>query len=223
MELENGVIQEVAAPETVETVENTTVEEKPTQTPEENAKFADYRRKTEAAERRARQFEEESRQLYEALKPYGVEAKTLADVTDHLRAQASERPIEEIRAERAQQTQVQQMLAQKEQELERFRSMAIDQKMKEDLKSIQKLDPTVKDLNSLGEDFLKLVASGVGATVAFQAVQATKTPVPKDMGKLNSAPKIKDFYSSAEVDKLTPEEMKDPQIRDAVRKSMMKW
>lgn len=101
----------------------------------------------------------------------------------------------------------------------------IERRMLEDLAAIREMDPTVGSLEELGEQFGKMISVGVEAPVAFAAIResrrAAMPPVPGALeGESGSE---KQFYSSQEVDRLSPAELSDPDIWARVRASMTKW
>ncbi len=93
----------------------------------------------------------------------------------------------------------------------------VEDKMSKDLEAIRKIDPTLKDLHSLGGDFIRLIENGVDATLAYHAVKrATEgkvTPKPPTTGAVGSAgPKQSEFYSSRELDRLTAKDLENPAV-----------
>lgn len=107
------------------------------------------------------------------------------------------------------------------QENERLKGETIERKMTEDLNLIRAMDATVESLESLGEEFAALIAAGVSAPVAFQALRAAAPPT---MGALSGgAGGEKTYYSPAEVDALSAEQLADESIWARVRESMTKW
>lgn len=99
----------------------------------------------------------------------------------------------------------------------RYLDELIKNKMESDLKSIQRLDPSVTDLESLGDEFLRLIENGIDASVAFSAVRkATEgkvTPKPPVTGAVgrSESPKNK-FYTSKELDRLTAKDLENPAV-----------
>lgn len=109
-------------------------------------------------------------------------------------------------------------------ENEEYAAREIERRMKEDLAEIQSMDPTVSELEALGEDFADLIAAGVRAPVAFAAVKMLREKdVPPSIGSVDSGGGEKEFYLPNEVDALSSEELKNPKIWQRVRNSMTKW
>ena len=107
-------------------------------------------------------------------------------------------------------------------ELEYYRKQTIKAQMESDLTRIKTLDNTVKSLDELGEEFFKLIASGVDAVIAYNAIKASKPQAQPTMGDINSTePKEKDFFTREEVEKMTQEEVR--KNFDKIRLSQSKW
>lgn len=231
---ESEEIQEVAEPveladentEVIETIEPSEEKVEVAEQPkidrnfEKDSAFAKLRREAEQAKR-------EKELLAKTFEQFGF-IGTPEEIIDQANAHYTQKPIEEVRNERLQQEQLNQQKTKQEAELEFYRNKEVERMMQDDLKRIQGLDPTIKSLNELGNDYFNLIQAGVDAEIAFNAVQAkkqkeTKTP-PSEIGKINSNSKAdKDYYSPSEVDKLTEKELNDPKIWERVRKSMTKW
>lgn len=204
---------------------------KPQQTPEENAKFAEFRRKAEAAEREAYRIKAENERLLGALKGYGYDGSP-EEIADLLMAQSTGITQEEAKAQREAEEQ---RLAQEnmsKQELQLYKSMVIEQMKERDLNSIKAAYPDVKasKIEDLGETFIKIFNTGqLSATEAFEAArvleQRNTKPTPPSMGAVNSKGSgDKDFYTPSEVDKLTEADYdRNPKLMEIVRKSMLKW
>ena len=110
----------------------------------------------------------------------------------------------------------------KNEELEYYRQQTIKAQMESDLTRIKTLDNTVKSLDELGEEFFKLIASGVDAVVAYNAIKASKPQAPPTMGDINSTEaKEKDYFTREDVEKMTQEEVR--KNFDKIRLSQSKW
>lgn len=231
-------IQEVAELETIEetegaeenqeiSVEGTDVAEQSNDEPklpvrdfEKDSAFAKIRREME-------QTKKQNEMLANTFQKFGFQG-TPEEIIDQANAYHTGKPIEEVRQQRVQSEKIQQEELQRQAELEFYRNKEIERMMDDDLKRIQKLDPTIKKLDDLGDDYFNLIKAGLDAEIAFGAIQQkkireTKTP-PAEIGKVNSNSKIdKDFYTPDEVDKLSPSDLENPKIWEKVRKSMTKW
>lgn len=187
---------------------------------EKDSAFAKLRREAEQAKR-------EKELLAKTFEQFGFKG-TPEEIIDQANAHYQQKPIEEVRQERIRQEQMQSEEAKRQAELEYYRNKEIERIMQDDLKRIQSIDPTIKSLEELGNDYFKLIESGLDAEIAFNAVQAKKQRetkiAPTEIGKVNAQSKTeKEYYSPAEVDKLTEKELSDPKIWERVRNSMTKW
>lgn len=220
--------QEVAELENTEVTEvETSVEEQEVAEPvqqdrnfEKDSAFAKLRREAEQAKK-------EKELLAKTFEMFGFQG-TPEEIIDQANAHYLQKPIEEVKQERIKNEQVQTEEAKRQAELDYYRNREIERIMQDDLKRIQGIDPTVKSLEELGNDYFKLIESGLDAEIAFNAVQAKRQRetkiAPTEIGKVNAQSKTeKDFYSPSEVDKLTEKELNDPKVWERVRKSMTKW
>lgn len=243
MEINESVIEEVATPDTEapdeaieaepeEPIEESTeepIEEvaKPQQSAEENSKFAEIRRKYESENRK---MKAEFDRLLDSLKGYGYEGSP-QEIADALYAQNNGVSQEEAKAIREKEESALREKEEMQSEIEMYKSLAIQKLMADDLTAIQKVYPEVKDLNELGDEFfstLKALGEGRDAVLAYEIVKAKKDATtkkaPPEIGGVNqSSQKEKDFYTPAEVDKLTDKDYDNPKIMEAVRRSMSKW
>ena len=238
MEINESVIEEVATSESEapEEAEEVIVEEpeepieevaKPQQSAEENSKFADIRRKYESENRK---MKAEFDRLLDSLKGYGYEGSP-QEIADALYAQNNGVSQEEAKAIREKEESALREKEELQSEIEMYKSLAIQKLMADDLAAIQKVYPEVKDLNELGEEFfstLKALGEGRDPVLAYEIIkakkEATTKKAPPEIGGVNqSSQKEKDFYTPAEVDKLTDKDYDNPKIMEAVRRSMSKW
>jgi hypothetical protein len=238
MEINESVIEEVAtseseAPEEAEEVTEPEptepIEEvaKPQQSAEENSKFAEIRRKYESENKK---MKAEFDRLLDSLKGYGYEGSP-QEIADALYAQNNGVSQEEAKAIREKEESALREKEELQSEIEMYKSLAIQKLMADDLSAIQSVHPEVKDLNELGEEFfstLKALGEGRDPVLAYEIIKAKKDATtkkaPPEIGGVNqSSQKEKDFYTPAEVDKLTDKDYDNPKIMEAVRRSMSKW
>lgn len=196
------------------------------QSQEENAKFAAARREAEA---KAKQIEAENKRLLQALNQFGYEGSA-SEIADLIEAQRTQKPIEQVRAEREYQEQQQIKELQTQQELEHYRSLAMQSMVQQGIDKINKAFPAanIKSINDLGEQFVKLVSAGLDEVEAYEVMQTrkarTEVSKPPITGATNnSTTASKDFYTSDEVDRLSDKDLDNPKIAEIVRKSMLKW
>lgn len=214
------------APETG--VETEPVKEEPpakVQGADENAKYAAARRE---AETKAKALEAQNKRLLDALKGYGYEGSP-EEIADNLLAMQKGITPEEAKQQREAEEAKTQEAEKTKGELEFYKKLAIEKLMADDLRTLQEVYPEVKSFDEVGEEFMNLLAATHDPVLAYEAVKAkeakTKKTPPPEMGSVGStAGKEKDFYTSAEVDKLTASDYdNNPKLYDIVRKSMLKW
>lgn len=115
------------------------------------------------------------------------------------------------------------------QENEELNSKLIDietrQQMEHDLQTIKQIDPSINNLNDLGDDFLDYISAGLDATQAYYATKAKrdaeKATPPAEVGKVNQSEGEKDYYTREEVQGMSQAEVH--KHYDAIRKSMSQW
>lgn len=193
---------------------------------EENAKFAQFRREKEEAIKQKSLVETENQRIMGVLKSLGYEGSP-QEVADLLEAQAKKVDVDVIKKEREELERKSNL----EKELDTYRNELVtlkaQQQMKEDLIKIQTINPQVKSLEELGEDFFKLISSGVDAELAYRVAnekkKATEKPIPPSMGAIQDSTGEKDYYTPEEVDKLSKKDLDNPKIFEKVRQSMTKW
>ena len=195
--------QEVAEP-VEETVENSSEEmqdvaetaepvvEEHTRTAQDSA-FAELRRSNSDLQRR-------NEQLEEAL---GLFFDDEHDRVAQAHAYYNGMSVDEVEEEFRQAEEFENVSAENEQLRNELLELRVEQMMKDGLREIQSLDPTVKSLDELGESFAKYIESGLSSTQAYFAVQAerqiNKIDKPKDIGRVNSVSVEKDYFTSEEV------------------------
>lgn len=210
----------------------------PSQSEDENAKYAAARRQAEAqarqAEEQARLLEEQNQRLLGALGAYGYEGSP-DEIADMLMAQTRGISEEEARAirqaEEARNAEVRKLQT----ERDSYKKFAIEKFKNDDLQKLKSTYPDdkeiqgIKAIEDLGQDFGSLLGALGDPILAYDALAVKKQretkPTPKDIGATNeSGSKEKDFYTPEEVDKLTDADYdKNPKLWDTVRKSMLKW
>jgi len=196
-------------------------EKQPQRDFERDSAYANMRRAMEETNR-------QNKMLAKTLQQLGFNGDTPEDIIDQANSHFLKKPVEEVRRQRLEVEKKQQVEIKKEAELEFYKSKEVERLMADDLAKIQRLDPTVKTLDDLGDDYLNLIRAGIDAEIAFNVLQQkkqkeTKIP-PADIGKVNSnSQKEKEFYTPEEVDKLTKNDLNNPKIMQRVMDSMTKW
>ena len=107
------------------------------------------------------------------------------------------------------------------QSLERQNRLYLDKlvsdKMAADLEKIRKTDPSITQLSSLGEDFIRLIESGVDVDIAYNAVkkasECTQMQTPPEMGAVGRGDiGAKRYFTSKELDRLSAKDLENPAI-----------
>lgn len=195
------------------------------QSVEDNAKFAAARRE---AESKAKEVQAKNDRLMSALSQFGYQGDP-DEIADALFAQTQGISVEEATAQRQAQEAENAKYQELQTQVDIYRPLAVQKLMADDLAKIQTVNPEVKSLDELGNDFFALMGALHDPILAYDALQAKKAretkPIPQDIGAVNSSSsKEKDFYTSAEVDKLTDKDYdRNPKLMEVVRKSMSKW
>lgn len=93
----------------------------------------------------------------------------------------------------------------------------------EDLMAIRKKypDEAAKTVSDLGSEFVNLCACGMPSLIAYEQIRAKQSAVPY-MGDVNTEfAEDKEFYTKAEVDTMTKQQMEKNYAK--IRNSMKKW
>ncbi len=198
---------------------------------EADSAFAELRRRAERAEQerenailRYRELEQQNSQMSEALGLY-FEGENPLDLSIAAQANYIGADPDEVREN---------FVMQQELEAERVRSgnleeqlmqIKVEQAMAKGLSEIQAIDPTVKDLNDLGDSFARYIAAGLSSTDAYFAVKAQelkqKKIPPAPIGTVQSHTEQSGFFSKEDVDAMSDEDIE--KNYDAIMKSMKKW
>lgn len=209
------------------------------QTQEENAQFAQMRRRYEAMlnQQKAEQEAElaKYRGVVDQLKGFGFEG-TPEQVTDMLEAQQRGVTVQEVQAQKAadraraeammkQDPKYQQAIS----EAERYREIVKENIRAKDAAAINAAFPEAKvgDPRELGEQFNAFRRAGVGAVEAYAAIQAAKAatmkPVPPDIGAVNGTEgKDNEYFTQEELDGLTMDQLKDPRVLAKANRSVQR-
>lgn len=210
---------EVAEPlnedeESVETAEvaDPSESEEVVSEPEENQEGGRTAQDSAFAEmrRRNRELENDNKLMFDALNRYftGDDARELSIQAN---AYADSRDPEEVRAEFERSREAEELRSKNEELQEQLMNIQIEQRMAEDLRTIQGIDPTVKSLDDLGESFINYISAGLDATDAYYASllkdQKEKVYPPSEIGRISDTKIDRDYYTSEELDNLTDEEL----------------
>ena len=206
--------QEVAEPDTAES--SNEAEQQTHQRTEMDAAFAEMRRQNARLER-------EARMMREALSTY-FEGETAEELSINANAYAQQRDPDEYRKEWEKQQEYELALQENQSLKDQMLEMEVDRRMREALRTIQEIDPSVKSLDELGDSFVNMIAAGLSDKEAYYATLAMnskeKVFAPSPIGKVSDNRIERDYYTSEEIDNLTDEELDDPKIWEKVMRSM---
>ena len=198
--------------ETAEPVSEETVEE-PKKT-EEDAAWARMRREAEQARKEAEAAQKELAELKakEEARESTYSRLTGSDNGDIAAiAEATGMSEDEVLAE----IEAAQESAQKDLLIEQLQnqvtSIEAERMMQADLEAIRKVDPSLKSLDDLGEGYIDYISAGLDPVKAYWAIkaeeQANHATPPKEIGKVETSSAEKDYYTEAEIDAMSSEEL----------------
>lgn len=190
-----------------------------------DAAFAEQRRRiaeleAEIAERDAAMADQEredekNEQLYQAVAFAREQGYTEEEIEDLIADIQEDQEKEDLMA---------QLQAENERLQDELLLQSVEQQAVSDLNTLKKIDPTLKDLDDLGEDYFKMRAADIDPVRAYYAVKAadeyTKPQGAVPAGRLNRAKQESEYYTSEELDNLSKDEI----VRnwDKVQRSMDK-
>lgn len=94
---------------------------------------------------------------------------------------------------------------------EQITSIQADRMMQEDLNTIRKIDPSVASLEDLGDEYSRYIEAGMSPEDAYWAIQGKKIAMqakpPKAVGKVATGSVEKDYYTEAEIDAMSSEQL----------------
>lgn len=199
--------------ETAEPVSEETVEEEPKKT-EEDAAWARMRRESEQARK---ELEAAQRELAELRAKEEAREATYSRLTGSDNgdiaaiAEATGMSEDEVLAEieAAQESAQKDLLI--EQLQEKVTSIEAERLMQADLEKIRKVDPSLKSLEDLGEGYIEYISAGLDPIKAYWAIKAEEranevTP-PKEIGRVETTAAEKDYFTDAEIDAMSSEEL----------------
>ena len=207
VEDESAESQEVAEPETSE--EPAAEEDQADYTPqfertEQDAAFAEMRRQNQALER-------ERQMMMDALARY-FDGETAEELSIAANAYAEQRDPEEYRAEWEHNQEFERLQARNNELENQLIDAQVETLMRDALRDIQEIDPNVKSLDELGSTFADFISTGKLTTKeAYYATKAMelkeKVYAPDAIGRVADTKTERDYYTSAELDNLSDEEM----------------
>ena len=200
--LESAETQEVAEPDTADN-SNEVAENTERERTDADARFAEMRRQNQ-------QLEREAQMMREALSRY-FEGETAEELSINANAYAEERDPDEYRAEWERQQDYEKAIHENEELRSQMLDMRVREMMREGLREIQEIDPSIKSLDELGSSFAKMIGAGLSNKEAYYATLAMnnkdKVFAPDPIGRVSDNRIERDYYTSEELDNLTDEEL----------------
>ena len=96
---------------------------------------------------------------------------------------------------------------------DRYLEEIVSHSMSADLDKIRRLDKSVESLESLGDDFIRLVECGVDVEIAYRAVRGDKKPSPPTLSKIGASEGMSPrYFTSAQLDRLTAKDLENPAV-----------
>lgn len=196
---------------TPEDVTNTEVAPR-TQGKSENRAYAKMRREKEASDNTANK-------LVSGLKQLGFEGETPDEILENIEAKNKNITVEELRKSKAEAEKA----LKNNPEYKKMELQLIENGIQLDLVSIREVDPSAKP-EDLSEQYFILRQNGIDAKVAYNAIKGNVvSPVskPANIGPVGkSADKENDYFTSAELDRLTSKDLDNPAIYKKAMESL---
>lgn len=219
---ESAENQEVAEPENSE---NPTEEsEEPSGRTEADAAFAEMRRRIQELEQNNSELARRNGEMHGALSRY-FEGEDDEELIINANAYAEEVDPDVYREEYERGRELEDLRAQNAELQEMLTDAEVNRLMQEGLREVQEIDPNIQSLDELGDVFVNCIASGLFDTKqAYYAALAynnnEKVLAPDAIGKVADTKSERDYFTSEELDALTPEELDDDEIWAKAMRSM---
>ncbi len=181
------------------------------QSKSENSNFAKMRKELA-------QKDQETQKLLAGLGNLGIKGST-QEILEQLEAQKRNITVDELREENKKIHDA----VKNNPEYQAMAQQLIEHGKREDLRVIQQLDESVQSLDELGEEFYKLRAAGVSPVVAYNAVKQSqvKPKLPDNIGPVNNSGNAEsEFFTSEQLDRLTPKDLENESIFKKAMRSL---
>lgn len=227
--------QDAKEPEVVETAEEpadeqgdtteATEENEPEEQGEENADeqdsktnaaFAEQRRRIEELERELKERDEAKEQAEKEAEEQAELEQQIESIVNYAREQGLEDSeiediLEDFREDYEKDKEIERLQSEIDRLNDEIVSVQLEQLARNDLATVQEIDPNIKDLDTLGEEFFALRAQGIEPKRAYYMLKAaderTKPHGAYAPGKVNRSKQESEYYTSEELDNLTDAEM----------------
>ena len=214
--LDTGVEElEVAEPTTEESEEEQEVAEPAEEVVNKtDSAFADLRRKYEEADKRAKQQEEALGLFFDG-----------DDKIAQAYALKQDKTPEEVKAEFERQQAIEEKAIEIEELRQENMQLKVNQMVSSALGEVKRLDPNIKSLEELGQDFVDYITAGLPTDQAYYAIKAkenmAKVKTPTKIGEVNATEQKKDFFTREEVLNMTDKQLDENY--DTIRKCQSEW
>ena len=212
---------EAAEPSELEGVKEEEAAELPEEKADEqdsktNAAFAEQRRRIEELERELKERDEAKEQADREAEEQAELQEQIESIVNYAREQGLddteiEDILEDFREDYEKEREIDRLQNEIDRLNEELANVQLEQLANIDLATVQEIDPTVKDLDSLGEEFFALRSQGIDAKRAYFMLKAadeqTKPHGAYAPGKINRGKPESEYYTSEELDNLTDAEM----------------
>lgn len=179
---------------------------------EQDAAFAEMRRKNQELQNMLAEQTRISDELKQSL-GYFFEGDSAEELSIAARAYAEERAPSDVRADYERERELEAISAENNSLKAQLLNVQVDQLMQNALIELQGIDPNIQSLDELGDTFADYIASGLSTKQAYYATKAyengEKIYAPPAIGKAQSTPEERDYYTSEELDRLSGEELDD--------------
>ena len=219
-ELEGANETEVAEPSEVEADEQTDEqsEEEPAdeQDSKTNAAFAEQRRRIAELEKELAERDKAKEQADREAEEQAELDEQVQAIVDYAKEQGlSDDEIEEVLDEFFEDHETDKELKRLQDEIDRrdeeLVNIQLQQLAMQDLAEVQKIDPNIKDLDDLGDEFFRLRSLDIEPKRAYYMIHSADEQMKPHgayaPGKINQARQESDYYTSEELDNLSKEEM----------------
>ena len=211
MDVESEEMQDVAEPAEAESETAEEPTEENGRTPQDAA-FAEQRRRIAELEERERTLASDNEAMMAALSRY-FEGETAEELSINANAYAEQRDPDEVREEYERAKEFESLKTENQRLTDQLLDAEVDRLMREGLREVQEIDPSVKSLDDLGDEFARFIGAGLSSREAYFAVKAMemkdKVFAPDAIGKVADTKAERDYYTSEELDHLTDEEMEE--------------
>lgn len=206
------------APEVAEpVVEEGAEETEPAEPSKSDAAFAEMRRRAEEAERRAAEAEQKNREYDDALGLFFQGENKAAQA----RAYHDDLPLEQVIADMNEARESNNLKGQLEKVQQERDALLFENLKAQDMRELEKAGYHVDKLEDLGDEYFAFRGMGISAVQAYEGIQMKKGTPPKSLGKVQTSPPKKDYFTRDEVEAMSSSE----RIKnyDKIRASMGKW